>query len=128
MISQSVLFIAAGAIGMGVAVLHGVLMQRLMIAPLLAGNDLPARGRGIFPILMHYSTAVWLLAGAALVWASAALPAEATVVMACTAAVLYSLGAIGNFVGTRGRHFGWIPLTGSVALIVWGVALGSAGA
>ncbi len=117
--SQEALFVTAGVIGVVVSLIHGVLMQRLMIGPILAGNDLPGRGRRIFPILMHFSTAVWFLAGVALVVASLYLTTSISVVIACAAALLYSLGAVGNFWGTRGRHFGWIPLAVSVALILW---------
>ncbi|MEM1437215.1 MAG: hypothetical protein AAGG11_24430 [Pseudomonadota bacterium] len=116
---QSALLITAGALGMAVSVIHGLLMQRLMIEPVLAGNDLPHRGRRIFAILMHFSTAVWFLAGAAIIAASLYLPPSTTTVIASVAAVLYALGAVGNFWGTHGRHFGWIPLAGAVVLIAW---------
>ncbi|MEM9402083.1 MAG: hypothetical protein AAGA44_06235 [Pseudomonadota bacterium] len=117
--SQEAFFITAGVIGVFVSVIHGVLMQRLMIGPIVAGNDLPERGRRIFPVLMHFSTAVWFLAGVALVLASLYLTKSITMVIACVAAVLYTLGAVGNFWGTRGRHFGWTLLAASVVLIMW---------
>ncbi|MDJ0758465.1 MAG: hypothetical protein QNJ19_03660 [Woeseiaceae bacterium] len=123
MIAQHVLFVTAGAVGVAVSVIHGVLMQRLMIAPILAGGDLPDRSRRIFPALMHFSTVVWFLAGVALVFASVYLPASTTMVVACVTALLYALGAFGNFWGTRGRHFGWIPLAFSVALIAWALVV-----
>ena len=122
MIAQNVLFVAAGAVGVAVSVIHGVLMQRLMIGPILAGNDLPGRSRRIFPVLMHFSTAVWFLTGVGLIVASLYLPASTTMVIAYLTAALYAMGAFGNFWGTRGRHFGWIPLAGSVALIAWALA------
>ena len=108
---QEAFFITAGIIGVVVSVIHGV--------PILAGNDVPVRGRRIFPILMHFSTAVWFLAGGALVMASLYLTTSITMVIACVAALLYALGAVGNFWGTRGRHFGWILLAFAVALIMW---------
>ncbi|MEL6951254.1 MAG: hypothetical protein AAGM16_14190 [Pseudomonadota bacterium] len=116
---QEAFFITAGIIGVVVSVIHGVLMQRLLIGPILAGNDVPVRGRRIFPILMHFSTAVWFLAGVALVMASLYLTTSITMVIACVAALLYALGAVGNFWGTRGRHFGWILLAFAVVLIMW---------
>ncbi len=119
MTTQSWLFVSAGVLGLAVSVIHGVLMQRLMIVPILAGSDIPGRSRRIFPVLMHFSTVVWFLAGAVLVVASLYLPASTTMVIACVTALLYALGAVGNFWGTRGRHFGWIPLTLSVTLIGW---------
>ena len=123
MIAQNALFVSAGAVGIAVSVIHGVLMQRLMIAPVLAGDDLPGRSRRIFPVLMHFSTAVWFLAGVALVVASLYLPASTTMVIAYVTAMLYALGAFANFWGARGRHFGWIPLAVSVTLIGWALVV-----
>ena len=119
MIVQNALFVSAGTVGIAVSVIHGVLMQRLMISPILAGDDLPGRSRRIFPLLMHFSTAVWFLAGVGLVFASLCLPLSTTMVIAYVTALVYALGAFANFWGTRGRHFGWIPLAVSVALIGW---------
>ena len=63
----------AGVIGSGVAVVHGFLIQRLMVRPieeLLAEKRIAASIRRLVPRLLHFSTFSWFLGGLALVAAA----------------------------------------------------------
>ena len=113
-------FVAAGCIGACVAIVHGVLMQRLMIRPILAGADYSQRMQRLLPAILQFSTFCWFLGGIALI-ATPAFPDRSSVLTtALFVGTFYIFGAIGNFWGTRGRHPGWVLLTIAAALIAWG--------
>lgn len=113
-------FVAAGCIGASVALGHGVLMQRLMVRPILAGSDYSQPIQRLLPVLLQFSTFCWFLGGIALI-ATPAFPDRSSVLTtALFVGTFYIFGAIGNFWGTRGRHPGWALLTIAAALIAWG--------
>jgi len=64
----------AGVIGSCVAVLHGILVQRLMVRPIeeLAFTDgrISAPVMRLAPLLLHFSTVSWFLGGLALIAAA----------------------------------------------------------
>ena len=114
----------AGIIGSGVAVVHGVLVQRLMVRPLhalLAERRVAAPVRRLVPPLLHFSTFAWFLGGFALI-AAVWLGHEAKLAAGLFVGALYLFGVIGNFWATRGRHPGWMLLAASLVLIALGVA------
>ena len=114
----------AGIIGSGVAVVHGVLVQRLMVRPLhalLAERRVAAPVRKLVPPLLHFSTFAWFLGGFALI-AAVWLGDEAKLAAGLFVGALYLFGVIGNFWATRGRHPGWMLLAASLVLIALGVA------
>ncbi len=120
MIVHSWAFVVAGCIGASVALLHGVLMQRLMVVPILAGSNYPETTRRLLPVLLQFSTFCWFLGGIALI-ATPVFPDRSSVLTtALVVASFYLFGAVGNFWGTRGRHPGWALLTVCIALIAWG--------
>jgi len=120
MVFHSWAFVAAGCIGASVALLHGVLMQRLMIGPILAGSSHPKSTQRLLPALMQFSTFCWFFGGIALI-ATPVFPDRSSILTtALFVGTFYLVGAIGNFWGTRGRHPGWVLLTVSTALIAWG--------
>ena len=57
----------AGVIGSCVAVVHGILIQRLMVRPFeefsLADKRIAAPIRRLVPLLLHFSTISWFLGG-----------------------------------------------------------------
>jgi len=112
--------IAAGIIGCMVAVVHGVLLQKLMIRPILSGAKLAETSKRLVPLLLHFSTIFWFLGGVALI--AVPLVADRSAVLTSTVFVgaMYSFGAVGNFWGTSGKHPGWMLLAVAVALIVYG--------
>ena len=116
------LLIIAGLIGASVAIIHGVLMQKLMINPLLDscyGQEMKTQVRKLIPILLHFSTLFWFIGGASLVAAPFVFDQVERSVVSITVAGFYLFGALGNLWGTRGRHPGWILLAVSVLLILF---------
>ena len=115
--------VVAGVIGSGVAIVHGVLTQRLVVGPLrqLAGARLPPTVLRLLAGLMQFSTFNWFLGGLALIVAAGFLDAEARLVAAVLVGSSYLFGAVGNFWATRGRHPGWALYTVALLLIAYGV-------
>ncbi|MGB6818644.1 MAG: hypothetical protein WBE29_17040, partial [Pseudolabrys sp.] len=64
----------AGVIGCCVAVVHGILTQRLMVRPFeeyfRADKRIGASIRRLVPLLLHFSTISWFLGGLALIAAA----------------------------------------------------------
>jgi hypothetical protein len=69
----------AGVIGSGVAIVHGVLTQRLMVGPFeqLAVGKISAPIRRLVPMLLQFSTFNWFVGGIALIVAATRLEHEA---------------------------------------------------
>jgi hypothetical protein len=90
----------AGIIGSGVAVVHGVLVQRLMVTPLvsllLAEKRIAAPIRRLVPGLLHFSTFSWFLGGLTLIAGAIWMKEEARLVAGLFVGCLYTYGAIGN--------------------------------
>jgi len=116
----------AGIIGSGTAVVHGVLLQRLMIRPFeeLSFTDtaMTAPIRRLVPPLLHFSTAAWLFGGLALIAAALWFEPGARLATGLIVGGLFLYGAVCNFWGTRGRHPGWMLMAVAVVLIAVGVA------
>lgn len=117
----------AGVIGSGVAVVHGVLTQRLMVGPFeqLADRRIAAPIRRMVPRLLQFSTFNWFVGGLALIVAANSFEQEARLATGLLVGSSYLFGALGNLWGTRGRHPGWMLYAAALVLIVYGV--GSAG-
>lgn len=114
--------VGAGVLGGAVAVIHGVLTQRLMVAPVTADGRLPAVIRRLVAALLQFSTYNWLLGGVALVIvAVAAVGPQAKLAVGLLVGSSYLFGVVGNFWGTRGRHPGWALYAVSLGLIVYGL-------
>jgi len=126
--AHSIALMAAGIVGGVTAVIHGVLTQRLMVRPFEAVAAADGRMspviRRIVPTLLQYSTFSWLLCGLALVWAAMAAGPEVRLAVGLLAGGQYLFGAVGNALGTRGRHPGWMLLAVAVGLIGYGVSGG----
>jgi hypothetical protein len=117
----------AGIVGGGTAVIHGVLVQRLMVRPIAAlfaaDGKIGATIRRIVPVLLHFSTFAWLTGAVALIAvANLGFSADTRHTTALCVAVLYAFGALGNLWGSRGRHPGWVLMAAALALIAFGIA------
>ena len=127
---QDTALVLAGGIGLSVALVHGVLMQRHMVRPI--GRLLAAHSRTspalitLVPLLLHYSTISWFLGGAVLIAAGLWLEPDSRLAIAALIGALYLYGAIGNLWATRGRHPGWMLLAAAVVLIAFSVGSSSA--
>ena len=115
----------AGFIGSFVAVVHGILTQRLMVSPikafLLADRRISAPIRRLVPLLLHFSTIVWFFGGLALIAAAIWFDRDARLATGLFVGSTYLFGALGNLWGTRGRHPGWMLMAAALILIVFGV-------
>jgi hypothetical protein len=113
----------AGIIGSSVALIHGVLVQRLVVGPMdeLAQPRLAPTIRRLLVGLMQFSTYNWFIGGVALVVAAWAFGPEARLAAAVLVGSSYLFGAVGNLWATRGRHPGWVLYAIALGLIVYGV-------
>ena len=122
---QNTALVAAGVIGSTVAVVHGVLTQRLMVRPFeqlaLADGRVSAPIRRIVPMLLHMSTVAWFVGGLALIAAATWFGRDLRLATGLCVGSLYLYGAVGNLWGTRGRHPGWMLLAVALVLIAYGV-------
>jgi hypothetical protein len=116
-------FILAGVIGGGVAIVHGVLVQRLMVTPfaLVADRSLGATVRRLVPLLLQYSTFSWFIGGIALIVAAFFFQRQARLAVGLLVGSSYLFGALGNLWVTRGAHPGWMLYTVALCLIGYGV-------
>ncbi|HEX8668060.1 MAG TPA: hypothetical protein VF727_06790 [Allosphingosinicella sp.] len=116
--------VAAGVIGSGVAAVHGVLVQRLLVRPIAAlsagERTMRAPVRRLVPVLLHFSTLAWFLGGVALIWAAGWAGREARLTVCLFVGGFYLFAAAGNCWATRGRHPGWMLMAAALALIVLG--------
>ena len=123
---QNAALAMAGVIGSGVAVVHGILVQRLMVKPFeefaLADGRIGASIRRMVPLLLHFSTISWFLGGLALIAAARWLEGDARLTTGVFVGSLYLFGALGNFWGTRGLHPGWMLMAAALVLIAFGVS------
>jgi hypothetical protein len=115
----------AGIIGSCVAVVHGVLTQRLMVRPLeailLSDRRTVASIRRLVPVLLQFSTFNWFLGGLALIAAAIWFEQGAKLATGLLVGSSYLFGALGNLWATRGRHPGWMLYAVALILIVFGV-------
>jgi len=111
----------AGVIGSCVAVVHGILVQRLMVRPFEAFFVADERIRRLVPLLLHFSTISWFLGGLALIVAANWFEQDASFATGLFVGSLYLFGALANLWGTRSLHPGWILMTAALVLISVGV-------
>lgn len=123
---QNAALAMAGVIGSGVAVFHGILVQRLMVKPFeefaLADGRIGAPIARLVPLLLHFSTISWFLGGLALIAAATWLERDARLATGVFVGGLYLFGALGNLWGTRGLHPGWMLMAAALVLIAFGIS------
>jgi hypothetical protein len=124
MVWQDAALAMAGIIGAGVAVVHGVLVQRLMVRPFeafaIADRRIAGSTRRLVPLLLHFSTIFWFLGGLALIAAAHWFGPDVRLAISLVVGGCYLFGAIGNLWATRGRHPGWMLMAGALLLILLG--------
>lgn len=115
---RDVALVAAGALAIAVAVVHGALLEvrlfpKAEIASVRAGRLVRA--------VCRLSTLDWI-AVAVLVMAAPALGSQAARdVIVAAAVTVYGSAAVLNAAATRGRHPGWMLMTCVVVLAVMGL-------
>ncbi len=121
--------VVAAVIGSGVAVIHGVIVQRRMVRPFeefcRANERIGVRIRRVVPLLLHYSTICWFLGGFALIAAAIWFGQEARFATGLFVGYLYLTGALIALWASRGRHPAWMLY--AVALILIGLGINTGG-
>ncbi len=121
---QDLALAAAGIVGAGGAVVHGILVQRLMVRPFLQISEGDRRFGGavrrLVPPLLHFSTLAWFLGGLALIAAAVRLDGAARLATSVFVGSLFLFGAVVNLWATRGRHPGWMVMAAAILLIALG--------
>ena len=96
--------VAAGAIGIGVAIIHGMILQRHMIARIegliRADGGMTGSLRRLFPVLLQFSTFNWFVSGLALIAAALWMGPEARLATGLLAGSSYLYGAVGTPAGS----------------------------
>jgi hypothetical protein len=114
---RDILLQCAGVLAIAAAVIHGVLTEtkifpRMTIEP----QSLRTLSRFVWQI----PTVAWIAGGVLLI----ALPSIASDAarhwIVVTSACVFAFSALGNAVGSRGKHFGWMVLGAVVVLAVAG--------
>ena len=121
---QDYALILAGVIGSATAIIHGVLMQRLMVRPIglaLAGTAAPPGVRRLVSPLLHLSTLAWLAGGLALIAVGSGWVPPLRTAAALAAGGFYLHAMVLNCWATRGRHPGWMLMAAALLLIVAGL-------
>lgn len=123
---QNVALATAGVIGCVVAVVHGILTQRLMVQPIeelfAADGRISAPIKRIVPLLLQFSTFNWFIGGLALIAAAFWFGKDAKLATGLLVGSSYLFGAIGNLWGTRGLHPGWMLYAVALVLITFGIS------
>lgn len=118
---QSIALTMAGVIGGGTAVIHGMLMQRLIIRPIeavfVADRRISAPLQRLVLLLLHFTTLNWLLSGLAAIW----FEENVRLATGLLAGSSFLYAAIISLWVMRRLHPSWILMTVAFILIVLGL-------
>jgi hypothetical protein len=114
---RDILLQCAGALAIAAALIHGVLSET-KIFPRVSIE--PQRLRTLFRWVWQVPTVAWIACGALLIAAPSFASEPARHAMVVAFAGLFGFCALGNALGTHGRHFGWMVLAVVAALTVAG--------
>ncbi|MCR8843600.1 hypothetical protein NQ117_07870 [Paenibacillus sp. SC116] len=119
---QDAALLAAGMIGSIVAVIHGILTQRLMVRPLLESSltELQKLVKMLVPPLLQFSTFNWFLGGLALI-ASIWFGPDVRLAIGLLVGTSYLFAAIVALWASRGRHPGGLLYAVALILIIIGI-------
>jgi hypothetical protein len=108
---------AAGALAILVALGHGAIAELRVFAK---ARIEPQRARNLLRFVWQASTVDWIGIGLLLIAAPAFGSETARHWVIGVAVVVYLYAAIGNAVVSRRPHFGWVVLSGAIALALLG--------
>ncbi|WP_439568786.1 hypothetical protein [Sphingopyxis sp.] len=124
MIDQNIALLLAGVVGAGVAIFHGIVMQRHMVRPIdaaLARSHVSLPIRRLVSPLLHISTIAWLIGGLALIAVGGGWAPHLRLAVALVVGGFYLHAMVMNGWATRGRHPGWVLMGAALVLIVAGI-------
>jgi hypothetical protein len=114
---RDLLLQCAGLTAIVVALIHGVLTETKVFPRVTIE---PQRLRTLFRFVWQIPTVAWIAGGVLLIAAPGMASPAARHWIVVTLACVFAFSALGNAVGTRGRHFGWMLLSAVVAMAVAG--------
>ena len=114
---RDVLLQISGVVAIIAALIHGVLSE-VRIFPRVTIE--PQSLRTLFRVVWQIPSIAWIAGGVLLIAAPSMGSEAARHWIVATSAVVLALSAIGNAVGTHGRHFGWMVLGAAAAMAAAG--------
>jgi hypothetical protein len=105
---RDLLLQCSGLIAIVAAMIHGLLSET-RIFPRVTIE--PQRLRTLFRVVWQVPTIAWIGSGVLLIATPAMGSEAARHWIVITAACLFAFSAVGNALGTRGKHFGWMVLS-----------------
>ena len=114
---RDLLLQCSGLIAIAAALIHGVLSETKVFPRVTIE---PRRLRTLFRWVWQIPTVAWIAGGVLLIAAPGMAAPIARHWIVVALACLFAFSAIGNAIGTRGRHFGWVVLSAVVAMAVAG--------
>lgn len=122
---HSIALISAGVIGGGTAVIHGILMQRMIIRRIeevfAEDGRIAAPMQRLVALLLHFTTLNWLLSGLTLIAAAIWFKEDTRLAMCLLAGSSFLYGAIVSLWVIRRPHPSWILMAVTLVLIVLGL-------
>lgn len=114
---RDILLQVSGAAAIAAALIHGVLSETKVFPRVTIE---PERLRMLFRFVWQVPTVAWIVGGVLLIAAPSMASDAARHCIVVTLAILFAFSAVGNAVGTRGKHFGWMVLGTVAAMAVAG--------
>ena len=114
---RDILLQCAGVVAIFAAAIHGVLTE-VKIFPRVTIE--PQSLRTLFRLVWQIPTVAWIAGGILLIVTPSVASDAARHWIVLTLACVFAFSAIGNAVGTGGKHFGWMVLGAVTAMAVAG--------
>ena len=114
---RDILLQCAGVLAIAAAVTHGILTET-KIFPRVTIE--PQRLRTLFRMVWQIPTVAWIAGGVLLIAVPSIASDAARHWIVAAFACVFAFSALGNALGTRGKHFGWMVLSAVTALAVAG--------
>ncbi|MGL5169024.1 MAG: hypothetical protein ACRC9K_24355 [Afipia sp.] len=114
---RDLLLQVSGVAAIAVALIHGVLGETRVFA---RATIEPPRLRLLIRLVWQAGTVAWIGGGVLLIAAPYMASDAARHWIIATLAVVFGFAAMANAWAMRGRHFGWMALSGVVALAIAG--------
>lgn len=123
--SYRIALVVAGVVGGGTALVHGLLLQRMVVKPTEA--LLATEGRVSTPMrrlavsLLHFTTFNWFLSGFGLIVAAVWLEQHERLAIGLFAGSSFLFGAFSALWAVRRLHPSWMLMAAAVVLIIFGL-------
>ena len=114
---RDILLQCAGVLAIAAAITHGILTET-KIFPRVTIE--PQRLRTLFRMVWQIPTVAWIAGGVLLIAVPSIASDAARHWIVVSFACVFAFSALGNALGTRGKHFGWMVLSAVTALAVAG--------